>query len=416
MKAALKDITIEEAEGITVNRVDNKFTIGLNVVGSDTPTDVVTVTPPPYDPNSTTTTPSADTETTPGESASGDTGTTTPTTPEEGYPKSGDQVIIGVETKPIGIVDNEGNKTAVTPGSEFSVVGADNITTTASVVTNETKNEDGTTTITKTPKLEVALNKDLKDLNSVSTGNTVLADGLTGKDSAGKDAVVIQSNNINMGGNVIQNVAEGVNTTDAVNVGQLKNETRVSADGAFIKKDNTAAQKITALDNQVQANSESISSINDSITNLNGGVSNLSNQVSKLDNRLDRVGAGAAALAALHPQDFDPSAKWDFAAGYGNYKGANAVALGAFYRPTNDLMFSVGTSMGGGENMFNAGVSIKFGSSNEYSNYSKSALAEVVSNQDSTIENLNNRVAKQEQENQELRAQIQEILNQLASK
>ena len=174
MKAALKDITIEAAEGITVNRVDNKFTIGLNVVGSDTPTDVVTVTPPPYDPNSTTTTPSADTETTPGESASGDTGTTTPTTPEEGYPKSGDQVIIGVETKPIGIVDNEGNKTAVTPGSEFSVVGADNITTTASVVTNETKNEDGTTTITKTPKLEVALNKDLKDLNSVSTGNTVL--------------------------------------------------------------------------------------------------------------------------------------------------------------------------------------------------------------------------------------------------
>ena len=416
MKAALKDITIEAAEGITVNRVDNKFTIGLNVVGSDTPTDVVTVTPPPYDPNSTTTTPSADTETTPGESASGDTGTTTPTTPEEGYPKSGDQVIIGVETKPIGIVDNEGNKTAVTPGSEFSVVGADNITTTASVVTNETKNEDGTTTITKTPKLEVALNKDLKDLNSVSTGNTVLADGLTGKDSAGKDAVVIQSNNINMGGNVIQNVAEGVNTTDAVNVGQLKNETRVSADGDLNKKDNTAAQKITALDNQVQANSESISSINDSITNLNGGVSNLSNQVSKLDNRLDRVGAGAAALAALHPQDFDPSAKWDFAAGYGNYKGANAVALGAFYRPTNDLMFSVGTSMGGGENMFNAGVSIKFGSSNEYSNYSKSALAEVVSNQDSTIENLNNRVAKQEQENQELRAQIQEILNQLASK
>ncbi|WP_295253770.1 YadA-like family protein [Veillonella sp.] len=405
LKAALKDITIEAAEGITVNRVDNKFTIGLNVVGTETPTDVVTVTPPPYNPTPTTTTPSDDTQTTQGESDSGDTGTTTPTTPEEGYPKSGSQVTIGVETKPIGIVDNAGNKTAVTPGSDFSVVGGNNITTTASEVT-----VNGTTV----PKLEVALNKDLTGLNSVSTN------GLTIKGADGKDTVVIKGDNISMGNNIIHDVKAGVKDNDAVNVSQLRQEiqgeTRVSADGAFIKKDNTAAQNITALDNQVQANSESISSINDSITNLNGGVSNLSNQVSKLDNRLDRVGAGAAALAALHPQDFDPSAKWDFAAGYGNYKGTNAVALGAFYRPTNDVMFSMGTSMGGGENMFNAGVSIKFGSSNEYSNYSKSALAEVVSNQASTIENLNNRVAKQEQENQELRAQIQEILNQLASK
>lgn len=267
---------------------------------------------------------------------------------------------------------------------------------------------------TTVPKLEVALNKELTGLNSVSTN------GLTIKGADGKDTVVIKGDNISMGNNIIHDVKAGVKDNDAVNVSQLRQEiqgeTRVSAEGAFIKKDNTAAQNLTALDNQVQANSESISSINDSITNLNGGVSNLSNQVSKLDNRLDRVGAGAAALAALHPQDFDPSAKWDFAAGYGNYKGANAVALGAFYRPSNDVMFSVGTSMGGGENMFNAGVSIKFGSSNEYSNYSKSALAEVVSNQASTIENLNSRVAKQEQENQELRAQIQEILNQLASK
>ncbi|MBS4913981.1 MAG: YadA-like family protein [Veillonella sp.] len=398
LRMALEGINIEAAEGVTVNRVGNKFTIGLNVVGTETPTDVVTVTPPPYNPTSATTTASDDTTTTPGESASGDTGNTTPITSEDGYPKSGTQVTIGVETKPVGIVDNAGNKTAVTPGGDFSIVGGDNITTTASAVT-----VNGTTV----PKLEVALNKEITGLDKVSTN------GLTVKDSSGNDTVVINGSNISMGDNYIHGVKAGVADTDAVNVAQLgdeiKKETRVSADGNYILKDNTAAQNITALDNQVQANSESINT-------LNNNVASLDNRVSKLDTRLDRVGAGAAALAALHPQDYDPSAKWGFAAGYGNYKGANAVALGAFYRPTNDLMFSVGTSMGGGENMFNAGVSIKIGSSNEYSNYSKSALAEVVSKQASTIDNLNSRVAKQEQENQELRAQIQEIMNQLANR
>ena len=127
-------------------------------------------------------------------------------------------------------------------------------------------------------------------------------------------------------------------------------------------------------------------------------------------------------MAALHPKDYDPTAKWDFAAGYGNYKSANAVAIGAFYRPTNDVLFSIGTSMGGGENMFNAGVSVKFGSSNEYSNYSKASLAAVVSEQSkqleaqhSTIEALQTKVEKQEQENQELRAQVQEIMRQLSA-
>lgn len=395
LKAALKDINIEAADGITVNRDGNKFTIGLNVAGVENPSNTVTITPSPSTGENPTnpTNPTDPTDpTTP----------TEPTTPS--YPNAGNPVQIGVDIKPIAVGGDNG-KTNVTPGGAFNVVGGDNINTTASEVT-----VNGTTV----PKLEVALNKDLTGLNSVSTN------GLTIKGADGKDTVVIKGDNISMGNNIIHDVKAGVKDYDAVNVSQLRQEiqgeTRVTADGAFIKKDNTAAQNLTALDNQVQANSESISSINDSITNLNGGVSNLSNQVSKLDNRLDRVGAGAAALAALHPQDFDPSAKWDFAAGYGNYKGANAVALGAFYRPSNDVMFSMGTSMGGGENMFNAGVSIKFGSSNEYSNYSKSALAQVVSDQASTIENLNSRVAKQEQENQELRAQIQEILNQLASK
>jgi len=90
-------------------------------------------------------------------------------------------------------------------------------------------------------------------------------------------------------------------------------------------------------------------------------ITQLGNSLNKLDNRINRVGAGAAALAALHPLDFDPDDKWDFAAGYGNYRGANAAAVGLYYRPNEDTMFSVGGSFGGGENMINAGVSLKRG-------------------------------------------------------
>ncbi|WP_302594365.1 YadA C-terminal domain-containing protein, partial [uncultured Megasphaera sp.] len=104
---------------------------------------------------------------------------------------------------------------------------------------------------------------------------------------------------------------------------------------------------ITALDNQVGLNTKSI-------TNLGG-------QISKLDSHINRVGAGAAALAGLHPLDFDPDNKWDFAAAYGNYSNANAVAIGAFYRPNENMMFSIGGSFNGGENMMNFGISWKFG-------------------------------------------------------
>ena len=87
----------------------------------------------------------------------------------------------------------------------------------------------------------------------------------------------------------------------------------------------------------------------------------INNRINKLDGRMDKVGAGAAALAALHPLDFDPDAKWDFAAGYGNYAGSNATAIGAYYRPNEDVMVSVAGTMGTGENMVNAGLSLKFG-------------------------------------------------------
>lgn len=104
----------------------------------------------------------------------------------------------------------------------------------------------------------------------------------------------------------------------------------------------------------------------------------LDSQVDYLGSQINRVGAGAAALAALHPLDFDPDDKWDFAAGYGNYKNANAVAIGAYYRPNEDVMFNVGGSFSGGENMVNAGISWKFGQKNNVSRSRVSVAKDVL--------------------------------------
>lgn len=141
----------------------------------------------------------------------------------------------------------------------------------------------------------------------------------------------------------ITNVAAGSKATDAVNVAQL-----------------------FATNQQVAQNAQSIN---------------------KLGNRINKVGAGAAALAALHPLDFDPDDKWDFAAGYGNYNGENAAAIGAYYRPNEDTMFSVGGSFGNGENMVNAGVSLKLGQGNHVST-SKVAMAKEIKDLRKELEGL----------------------------
>ena len=175
--------------------------------------------------------------------------------------------------------------------------------------------------------LNVRLAKDLTGLNSVTTGNTTITNGgLTIHTSDANRTITMQDGNVNMGGNQIHHVAPGQAPDDAVNVSQL-NATNYA--------------------------------------------------VNKLDTRVNRVGANAAALAALHPLDFDPDDKWDFSAGYGHYKDASAAAVGAFYRPNEDTMFSVGGSFGGGENMVNAGVSVKLGQGNHVST-SRVAMAKEI--------------------------------------
>ena len=131
-------------------------------------------------------------------------------------------------------------------------------------------------------------------------------------------------------------------------------------------------------------------------------IKNVTQKVGELGTRVNRVGAGAAALAALHPLDFDPDDKWDVAAGYGNYKDAHAVSVGAFYRPNEDTMFSVGGSFGGGENMVNAGVSVKLGQGNHVST-SKVAMAK-------EIVDLKDAVTRLEAQNEQFR----QIIGQMA--
>lgn len=218
--------------------------------------------------------------------------------------------------------------------------------------------------------LDIKLSSELTGLTSVTTGNTTMSsDGI--KIAANGDnthAVEITNSNVSMGGQQIHDVAPGTSDTDAVNVSQLK-----------------------------------------------GLVSGVDGAVNRLNNRLNRVGAGAAALAALHPLDFNPEDKWNFAAGFGHYVNANAGAIGAFYQPNEDTLFSLAGSWGGGENMVNAGVSIRLGHGNSIMGSRTvmareiMALKQQVEAQNLKLkenEDLKARLAKQDQEIAELKAMV----------
>lgn len=236
--------------------------------------------------------------------------------------------------------------------------------------------------------LSLRLAKNLGGLDSVTTGKTTMDDnGLTIAGSDGEagttvtgrgikivangdntHTVEVTNSNVSMGGQQIHDVAPGTSDTDAVNVSQLK-----------------------------------------------GLVSGVDGAVNKLNNRLNRVGAGAAALAALHPLDFNPEEKWNFAAGFGHYVNANAGAIGAFYQPNEDTLFSLAGSWGGGENMVNAGVSIRLGHGNSIMGSRTvmareiMALKQQVEAQNLRLkenEDLKARLAKQDQEIAELKAMV----------
>ncbi|AXB83057.1 hypothetical protein ACT01_12920 [Megasphaera hexanoica] len=250
---------------------------------------------------------------------------------EEKHTVNGSQVndISGDQTNTIGgdmstTVTGDSSLTARSIANEADTSITDKVGTTTVTTT------DGLTTLTNTAedhKTQMDFAEVRKDL-SVS-GNATVGGSMTASSYKVGDKTYIDSNGINANNQKVTNVAPGelsATSTDAVNGAQLFDT-------------------------------------NQKMRNFNS--------------RLNRVGAGAAALAALHPLDFDPDSKWDFAAGYGNYRDANAAAVGLYYRPNEDTMFSVGGSFGGGENMVNAGVSLKLGRGSHVSN-SRVAMAKEI--------------------------------------
>lgn len=257
--------------------------------------------------------------------------------------KTGNTVTVSTETKATSFGADNNQKADVKPGGTLNINGdGNNILTSISTSTSDNSSS-----------IKVELKKDL-NLSSVTTGDTKMdTNGVTVKDvSLTKDGLSI--------GNKTYVSNEGLNAND-------QKVTKVAA-GDISEKSTDAVNgsQLFATNQQVAQNAQSIS---------------------KLGNRINKVGAGAAALAALHPLDFDPDDKWDFAAGYGNYNGENAVAIGAYYRPNEDTMFSVGGSFGNGENMVNAGVSLKLGQGNHVST-SKVAMAKEIKDLRKELEGL----------------------------
>ena len=241
----------------------------------------------------------------------------------------GGPVHVGYVANEVAFATDDGNTAKLNDGGTVNVLGGDNIHTASSSTTVE----NGRTV----DNIHIHLDKDIQ-VDSVTIG---------------EKGPVLNQDGLDMKNLSITHVAPGeisAASTDAVNGSQLY-----------------------ATNQMVQENRQNITQ--------------LGNSLNKLDARVNRVGAGAAALAALQPLDFDPDDKWDFAAGYGNYAGAHAVAIGAYYRPTEDVMFSVGGSFGGGENMVNAGVTFKLGQQNHVTR-SKVAMAKEIIDLRATVEML----------------------------
>lgn len=298
--------------------------------------------------DTTTVTPKDSNSGTSGDSASTDKGNTDKGNTDTSG--NGKELVVTTDTNPTKFAADEGTAAEVKPSETLTING------------------DQKNIATKVDGKAISIK--LKDDINVKT---VTATSMTATDSIGiQNGPSMTKDGIDAAGKKITHVAAGTETTDAVNYGQLKD-----------------------VESKVDGNSQAI-------TNLNG-------HVNRLDNRINKVGAGAAALAGLHPLDFDPSDKWNFAVGYGNYRNANSVAVGAFYRPNEDTMVSVGTNFGNGENMVNAGVSFKLGQGSSYAGVSKAELAEENQKLKANDAAQDQKIQKQEQEIQELKKALEEL-------
>ena len=328
MENAAPKIDFVAGDGIQIEKDGTKYTIKANITGGKTDTNTTQVTPKEGS-----------------GSGTGSSGTTS----------SGKQLEITTETNPISFAANEGTAAKVKLSQQLGILGDK---------TNISTKVDGS-------NITVSLKKDIT-VDSVKAGNTTVNnEGVT---IAGGPSMTV--NGINAGGKKMTNVADGTESSDAVNYGQLKN-----------------------VENKVDQNTQNINYLN--------------GRVGELGTRINKVGAGAAALAALHPLDFDPEDKWDFAAGVGNYRNATAAAVGLFYRPNERTMFNLGWTMGDNRNMVNGGFSVKFGKSNKYVKYSKAEMASVIDNQSREIAELKAKDAQNAKDNAEMKAEIEALRKQV---
>ena len=263
-------------------------------------------------------------------------------------------------------------------------------------------NDDGTITLKKKDGSKVNLKGKMKD-NSVQPGEYDIS-------TDNKVTLEVKDNysGTKLGDVVIKDVAKAsdlkkeqdarkaadlniINTIGATDPTNLSSQ---YSSTTYIKGSTSLVEADQKLDAAIKQNKDSITNINNDIHNIHqdihdvrNNITNINGRMGKLDRRINKVGANAAALAALHPLDFDPDSKLDIAVGYGHYKNANATALGAFYRPNEDTMVSLGASFGGGENAINAGVSLKIGGGNHV-NGSKIAMAKEIKDLRAEVENL----------------------------
>lgn len=272
------------------------------------------------------------------------------------------------------IVGSETNTDTTTVTSNKTDTGN---TDTAQGTTNGTSTKIGETVIVGTETKATSFGADDNKTADVKPGETLSINGdkknistsVNGKSIQVKlndkiDVTKVTAGTVSVGNTTI--------TTDGLTIQGGPSITKTGIDGGNQKVTGVAAGEISSISTDA----------------INGSQLFETNQrVAKLGNRINKVGAGAAALAALHPLDFDPDDKWDFAAGYGNYNGENAAAIGAYYRPNEDTMFSVGGSFGNGENMVNAGVSLKLGQGNHVST-SKVAMAKEIKDLRKELEGL----------------------------
>lgn len=276
-----------------------------------------------------------------------------------------------------GSVDLSKFAQAVDTNTTYTLTGRANNDNTTTITLKDSNGEENSVTIAT---------KDTR--NTVKAGENVTLDTKDNADGSHEYTVKVKADG---------KVEAG--STKIVSGDTVYNETRVKQGGTYVKVSNTAGENLTALDNQVTSNTQNINYLN--------------GRVGELGDRINKVGAGAAALAALHPLDFDPDDKWDFAAGVGNYRNATAAAVGLFYRPNERTMFNLGWTMGDNRNMVNGGFSVKFGKSNKYVKYSKAEMASVIDNQSREIAELKAKDVQNAKDNAEMRAEIEALKKQV---